>query len=331
MELHLPYPIPEKGNFQILPTDHILLVGSCFSENIYKKLSRLKFQTLTNPHGILYTPLSIATSLKTVLSKKVYCDKDLFDQNEIWHHWDFHSAFSDYSKENAVKKMNESVAGANAFLRSADVLIITPGTAFQYYFLDNEKKIPVANCHKVPGSFFKKQLLEISEMTTALQVAIDSLKTENEKLKIIFTVSPVRHIRDGIIENNRSKARLLEATHRLVEQNDNCFYFPAYEILMDVLRDYRFYEADWVHPNQLAVNLIWEQFCRFFFSETTTTILEEIEKIVCACEHRPLFPLSKAHQTFVRQTLQQIDRLSERFPFLDFQHEISCLNAAKNP
>lgn len=329
MHFQLPFPQPGKQTIKIEQGNKVMLLGSCFTEDIAKRLREAKFQVCSNPHGILYSPLSIANSLNVCIERELYPAKDLFLHHEIWHHWDFHSAFSDISKEAATEKMNTSVALATSFLKEADWLILTTGTAFQYYFLNESGGIPVSNCHKLPAASFKKQMLSALEITAALQATIAQLRQANPKLKIIFTVSPVRHIRDGLVENNRSKARLIEATHQLVAAHAACFYFPAYEILMDVLRDYRFYENDFVHPNSLAIETIWEQFSQTYFSEETRYITAKIQSIQQACLHRPMFPETKAHQNFIQKTLEKINAMKQQFPYLDFEEEIKLLECKR--
>lgn len=321
MQLQLSFPQPDQPITSIKHQDKILLLGSCFTEHIGKKLSEAKFSLYQNPHGILYSPISMANSLKACLDGKTYQQEALFLHHEVWHHWDFHSAFSNISREIALEKMNTSIAHANSFLKEADWLFLTTGSAFQYFFLKEEEAFPVGNCHKVPAGKFKKELLSISRITGIVQEVIAQVRAVNPKLKIIFTVSPVRHIRDGLVENSRSKARLLEATHQLLAVVPNSYYFPAYEMLLDVLRDYRFYENDWVHPSALAVNIIWEQFSKYFFTAATDSLLAEIQNIRQACLHKPLFPERKAHQDFVTQTLEKMNALKKRAPYLDFAAE----------
>lgn len=302
-----------------------MLMGSCFTEHIGKCLQEAKFKTLINPTGITYSPLSIAENLNSCLVGKKYLTEELFLQNEVWHHWAFHSSFSGISKEYALQKMNRSISEASVFLKNTDWLIVTMGSAFQYYFLEGINEITVANCHKVPAKNFKKVLCSVSEMNKAFENTIENIKSVNAKLKIIFTVSPVRHVREGIVANNHSKARLLETVHYLTEHIQNCFYFPAYEIMMDILRDYRFYEEDLVHPNNLAVRIIWEQYGNYYFSEETIALLVEIQKIQQACRHKHFFPETKACKDFERKVKNQIKALKEKNKYLNFEKEISLL------
>lgn len=326
MQLQLSFPEPMTSLPKISHLTPILLFGSCFSENIGKKLTENKFPVLSNPKGILFSPLALAQSLKMSLSGKIYQEEDLIFHQGVYHHWDFHSSFSALSASEALKKMNKANAVTAGFLKNAQWLVFTLGTAFQYYYLEEGvQKFPVANCHKLPANCFEKRLSSIPEICQALDEAIQRARITNPKLKIIFTISPVRHLRDGLIENNHSKARLIESVHILCEQLPDCFYFPAYEILMDSLRDYRFYDADMTHPGILAKEIIGEQFEQFFYSAETISLTTEIKKIRQACLHKPLFPGSPDHQEFIKRTLRQITHLSQAYPFLDFEAEQKAL------
>jgi len=252
MQFQLPIQIksPEK---QINYRDKILLIGSCFTEHIGNSLSELKFSTLQNPNGILFDPRSVCNSLISYIENKQYKKEDLFYLNEIWNSWEHHSRFSNINADDALKNINESQQQAYIFLKEADWLIITLGSSFSYR-LTNEAILGglqnnngVANCHRAPSQWFNKHLLTIDETVSLLDTTYHRLKQFNPKLKIIFTISPVRHIRDGVIENNRSKSRLIEAVHHMINKFPGLYYFPAYELVIDVLRDYRFYDIDMVH------------------------------------------------------------------------------------
>ena len=237
MELILPFQSPSFP-FNISFKDRILLMGSCFSEEISNKLQALKFNVIQNPNGILYDPLSISDALFSYIENKPFEEKNLFQLNGLWYSWQHHSVFSGINKESVLQKINDSRLGAHVFLKNATYLFITFGTAFNYLLKNNLQN--VANCHKAPGNSFIKNLLPVEEIRADLQSVITALEIFNPQLRIIFTVSPVKHIKDGIIENSRSKARLIEAAHAIAEEKQNAFYFPSYEIVTDILRDYRF-------------------------------------------------------------------------------------------
>lgn len=321
MQLQLSFP-KFFHSVKMTHKDSLLLVGSCFTGNIGQKLANAKFETLVNPQGIAFSPLAIAGSLRNCFRKKEYRQQDLIFFDELWHGLDFHTHFSAPARETALHKMNAAMAGANAFLCRADWLLITAGTAFQYYLLQaGKEKYPVANCHKIPAAHFEKYLLEITEITGCLKAVISEIRQVNPHLKIIWTVSPVRHTRDGLTENNRSKARLIEAFRLLAEEVPDSWYYPSYEILIDVLRDYRFYDKDLVHPSELATNIIWEHFSQQFFGALTLDLVHKIQKIKVACEHKVQFPGTSAHRKFIENILQQMSDIDEQHPGIDFSEE----------
>ena len=249
MEFQLPIQIeslPQPIGYQ----DKIMLTGSCFTEHIGNALRDWKFDTLQNPNGILFDPASVASGIIAYMEGRPYTEKDLVYFNELWQSWQHHSQFSHVDKGAALQGINESLARAHVFLKEAKWLIITLGSAFSYRLVENDA--PVANCHRAPGQIFRKHLMTIEEINTALDGCLYRLFQFNPSLQVIFTVSPVRHIRDGVVENNRSKARLIESVHHLVNKFGRLYYFPAYELVIDVLRDYRFYDIDMVHPNYPA-------------------------------------------------------------------------------
>ena len=319
MELLLPFHI-NPSHTKISYTDKLLLIGSCFTEDIGNRMKEAKFNVLQNPNGILYDPLSIGFTLTSYIENKKYTEDDLFFLNELWHSWHHHSVYSGPVKENVLQKINLAQSKAHQYLDEASWLVITTGTAFKYYLQSGQ---PVANCHKAPSSFFEKKLLSIEIIRQQLADVIQKLQAFNPKLKIICTVSPVRHIRDGVIENNKSKARLIEATHSLVSEFKNVCYFPAYELIIDVLRDYRFYNDDLVHPTSSATGFVFEKFCSAFVDYKSLQLMAEIKGIVSAMKHKPFHPESDSHEKFRKAQLEKINRITEKFPSLDLAHEIS--------
>ena len=318
MEFILPFQI-QTYPFTISYRDKIFLIGSCFSEDIGNKMKGLKLNVLQNPNGILYDPLSISEALVSYIDNKPVKEDELFELHGLWHSWKHHSIFSGISKKDVLSQINHSQSKAHFFLKKANLLIITLGTSYQYELKKNNK--PVANCHKAPSSFFKKVLLTVEETTFSLLEVLNKLKVFNPGLKIIFTISPVKHVRDGVIENNRSKARLIEAAHTLIEKKENVFYFPSYELITDVLRDYRFYTNDLVHPNDTAINFVFEKFCDSVLDDESKKIMEKIKGIVNAMNHRPFLKQSEAHQKFVRAQVANIHKMEKDYPFIDFSIE----------
>ena len=298
----------------------IMLVGSCFTEHIGNNMQELKFQTLQNPNGILFEPMSVCSSLVSYIQSKQYNELDLFQYNELWQSWNHHSRFSNPDKEACLTQINQSQQKAHEFLKKAEWIILTLGSSFVYKLKETGQF--VANCHKAPAQLFDKYLIPIDEQIATLDNTLHQLFHFNPKLKIIFTISPVRHLRDGVVENNRSKARLLETVHHLVNKFDRLFYFPAYELVIDVLRDYRFYDIDLAHPNYAATQFVMEKFSDYAFQESTVQLSKEIKQIVTAKNHKPFHPGSNQHHQFLKQQLEKTIALAQEHPYLDLADEL---------
>jgi hypothetical protein len=331
MEFQLPIniqPLPELISYK----DKILMMGSCFTEHIGDALEELKFPVLQNPNGILFDPVSVCKSLLSYAENKKYTEAELFQLNEVWHSWNHHSRFSNINGTAAIRIINESQQAAHEFLKRADWIIITLGSSFSYRLTltpipsprsgEGGKGGEVANCHRAPAQWFNKELLEINEIVSMLNGCIQQLQNFNPKLKFIFTVSPVRHIRDGIVENNRSKARLIESVHHIVSKYESAFYFPAYELVIDVLRDYRFYDIDLVHPNYAATEFVLEKFAESCIEEGSRQLMKEVKDIVIARKHKPFQPETKAHQQFLMSYFEKTMTLLKKYPFLDLKEEL---------
>ncbi|MEQ9231951.1 MAG: GSCFA domain-containing protein, partial [Cyclobacteriaceae bacterium] len=263
---HLPFPIPASP-IKISLADSVVSMGSCFADSIGSKLSDHKFNILSNPFGTIYNPISLCDLFNDEIN-----DSEIIENKGVYYHWQAHGEISALTKDDLLENLNSKRQNLKAALLKADWLIITLGSAFAYR-LKSSQKI-VANCHKVPQSEFTKELLSIEAMAESLSNAFQQLKTQNPSLNIIFTVSPVRHTRDGLVENNRSKARLMEVSRELSQSNDWITYFPAYEIMVDELRDYRFYAKDLVHPNEEAIDYIWKRFGETYFDPDTASFVE---------------------------------------------------------
>lgn len=319
--LDFPVVSPEP---RIKYGDKILLTGSCFTEHIGNSLANLKFDVLQNPNGIMFDPASVAYSLVSYVQGKRYEATDMFKLNELWHSWQHHSIFSDIDLERSLSRINESQAKAHDFLKNADWLLITLGSSFSYRLIEatSSERPGVANCHRAPAQSFKKHLMTIEEINIALDNCIHQVFRFNPAVKIIFTVSPVRHIRDGVTENNRSKARLIEVVHHLVNKFDKIYYFPAYELVIDVLRDYRFYDIDMVHPNYQATQFVLEKFMQSFVAEESQKLSEELQKIVTARKHRPSQPGTEAHRKFMQSNFERVKAIQEKYPHLNLQEEL---------
>lgn len=326
MDLILPFNTPTYP-FAIDHQSKIMLMGSCFSEEIGNKLQELKFQVLQNPNGILFDPLSICDALNFYLDDQPFDDTDLVFLEGIHHSWKHHSSCSKTGREDMLKSIESTAKAVRDYITKCDVLIISLGTAWYYQLKSSGKN--VANCHKAPAALFNKQLLTTAEIVCVFNKITERLARINKGIKLIFTVSPVKHLRDGIVENNVSKARLLDAVYTIKGQQPQVFYFPSFEIVNDVLRDYRFYKSDMAHPNEQAVQFIFDIFSQSFFSAECVMVLDRINQIIRAANHIPLNPESEAHQRFVAKELEVLEAFSRQYRSLDFSREKNLLLSAK--
>lgn len=324
MKFRLEFDI-KKPEQLVTHRDQLLLIGSCFTENIGQKLKHYKFSVLENPHGILFNPVSVAEALISCIENRRIGEEELFNLNEGWHSWKHHSRFSALTPGDALSKMNASTANAHAYLGKADVLMITLGSAWTYTLTGKSPHgtpgSVVSNNHKAPAEWFQRKLLSTEEVLQVLDHLIHRLFHFNPKLRIIFTISPVRHLREGVVENNRSKAVLIQAVHHLVDKFERLYYFPAYELVMDDLRDYRYYAEDLVHPNYFATQYVWEKLVAACMPEKTRSLMEEIHSINLAHKHKPFHEGTERHQQFLASYLEKTNKLAEQFPYLDFSEE----------
>jgi hypothetical protein len=309
MDFILPFPIKQFEK-QINIKQDVLLLGSCFAEEIGKKLHDRKFKAIVNPHGISYNPLSISNAVTDCIEGKIYSETHLFHHNELWQSFNHHGKFSSTNSAVCLQNINEEIKNAHTHLKSAKWLIVTFGSAFAY--TSKQTNTIVANCHKIPAAEFEKNILSKNQIVSVWNKQIEALKKFNPDLNILFTVSPVRYVRDGLVQNNQSKGILLNSIRNLVEQNANCFYFPAYEIVIDELRDYRFFKEDLVHPNELAVNYVWEKFVNALCDAETKKILSEYEPLLKSMHHRPLQEDTEAYRKFKLQLEEKIAALEEK-------------------
>ncbi|HZG26304.1 MAG TPA: GSCFA domain-containing protein [Chitinophagaceae bacterium] len=324
--LNIKIDPPETGiNYR----DEIFAVGSCFTEHISGRLNDLKFPVVQNPNGILFDPLSVSRSLVSYVECKQYHAEELVYLNELWQSWQHHSMFSGMDAGLVLEKINASQRAAHEHLQKARWLIITLGSSFSYQLAGNGEF--VANCHRAPAQWFRKHLASIDEMLASMEHCLHQLLQFNPTLNILFTVSPVRHIRDGVIDNNRSKARLIELVHHLVSKYQQLYYFPAYELVIDVLRDYRFYDIDLVHPNYAATEFVFEKFTASFIDEESRATMEDIRKIMAAYRHKPFQPASMAHQDFLKSYLKKIHHCKQKNPHINFDREIEYFKGHQLP
>jgi len=334
MNFRLELNIPSFSQ-QIRHADKVMLMGSCFTEHITAFMEKHKFRVLQNPHGILFNPHSIANATADYASGKVYDHNDLFESNGIWYSWHHHGRFSTINAAETLENINRSIEDAAGFLKECQWTIVTLGSAWVYALQAGAPAyhpgLIAANCHKVPASFFDHRMLELDEVLDSLNAITNNLRRLNPAMRIIFTISPVRHAREGLIENNRSKGLLHYALQRFWDAQHDCFYFPAYELVMDDLRDYRFYAEDMVHPNYQATRYVWDKFRSACISDQDEETLDEAYKIVSATQHRALYPESHAHQQFLKQTIDHAKKMEAKLPWIDFTSEIEILRKGLLP
>ncbi len=330
MDFHLeciPAPIAHKIHHR----HSLMLMGSCFTENIGNKLLAHQFKVLQNPNGILFNPVSVKLAINSYIKKETISEKDIFRLNEAWHSWNHHSRFSSITPDESIIKINQAISAANDYLRTADFLVITLGSAWVYELTEKApgytKGKVAANNHKAPADWFNRRLLDYSETIVLLQELVQSLQDFNPGLQIIFTISPVRHLREGFVENNRSKALLISAVHQMGALYDQCHYFPAYELVIDDLRDYRFYAEDMVHPNYAATNYVWDKFVMACMDENTRLLMKEINEINAAMRHRPFHEQSAAHQAFKSKYLNICMAMQQKHSFLHLDEQINYFSS----
>lgn len=300
-----------------------MMMGSCFSEHIGDKLIARKFKINLNPFGILYHPLAISSAIGRMIENKPFVSDDLKFENDRYVSFYHHGKFNHTDQQVMLNSINEAFKKGREQLLTADYLFITWGTAFGYSHKEAEENI-VANCHKIPGNQFKKRLAQPVEIIQEYQQLFNRLIGLNPDIKIIITVSPVKHLKDGLIENNISKSVLLLAANQLKTELKTS-YFPAYELVHDDLRDYRFYAKDMAHPSEEAIEYVWEFFKRTYWDNATTELNKKIENILNALDHRPLHPENEAHQVFIESVKKKVEELENNYPFLDFGKEKDSL------
>lgn len=314
MKLQTQIPLEKQSHNLMDYHSNVLLLGSCFSDNIGKKLDYFKFQNVQNPFGILFHPTAIESLIVHATEEKAYSEKDIFFHNEQWHCFDAHSKLSNTSKEGLLNDLNSIIKSTNNQIHKSTHIIITLGTAWLYRFV--ETNAVVANCHKVPQKEFVKELMPVEEITLSLENIVRLVKNINSEAVIIFTVSPIRHLKDGFAENTQSKAHLISAIHKGI--NNKLYYFPSYEIMMDELRDYRFYEEDMIHPNNTAINYIWDKFKKVWISEQALKTMNDVDVIQKGLLHKPFNSESKAYQVFLQNLETKKIELHKKFLHINF-------------
>ncbi len=319
MQFRTQIPVSKSNN----PIDYnskILSIGSCFAENMADKFDYFKFQNETNPFGIIFNPVSIHKLFDRVCKQELFEEKDVFFHNERWHSFDVHSDLSNSDRQELLETLNKAVSETHKQIKEATHIIITFGTSWIYRSVESNEV--VANCHKVPQKQFSKELLSVDEIQKSIQNTIESIETLNPNINFIFTISPVRHIKDGFVENQLSKSHLFTALHQVLKINNSQLsihnYFPSYEIMMDELRDYRFYNEDMLHPNQIAIDYVWKLFSENYISENSLSTMQEVDEIQKSLRHRSFNPESEQHQKFLAKLQQKISILENKISHIKF-------------
>lgn len=307
MPLMTPVALPERS-VQIAPQSRLVLLGSCFATHIGARLRGAGLRTEVNPFGVLYNPESIALAVDALLDGEVREDWLFYGRDEMWHSWLHATEFSALDKDTCLGRVEERFTAAREMLLQADVVCFTFGTNRVY---EHEDRI-VGNCHKQPAAEFKECALSVGEIVERWRKLLGRLHEANPQLQVIFTVSPYRYAKYGMVENQRAKATLLLAVEQLVTGNPNAHYFPAYEIQLDELRDYRFYAEDMLHPSEQAVTYIWQRFTSWAFTPETVKFSQEWERTERDLAHRPQNPDSEAHKTFIEKVMARREQLLEQ-------------------
>ena len=315
MNFQTQIPI-RKYDFPIDYTSKVLLLGSCFAENMAQKFEYFKFDTVVNPFGIIFNPISLEKLIVRSIRKNFFTEEDIFFHNEAWHCFEVHSELSNSDKEVFLNELNQLIDSTNWHIEKSTHCLITLGTSWVYKHIESNKI--VANCHKVPQKQFVKELLSIAQIEASLKKIIAEIQAINPNCKFIFTVSPVRHIKDGFVENNLSKAHLIAALQSSSFQLPASSYFPSFEIMMDELRDYRFYAEDMLHPNQTAIDYIWIKFFENYVDEKEFDLMNQVCEIQRALKHRPFNPNSESHLKFLENLNQKINTLVKKYPHFQF-------------
>lgn len=291
-------------------------LGSCFAENMDEKFNYFKFQITTNPFGIIFNSVSIEKLIARVVNQELFTEKDIFFYNERWHCFEVHSDLSHENKIQFLYNLNEQLKLTHYQINQLSHFIITYGTSWVYRNIDSQEI--VSNCHKVPQKHFDKEILSVETIEKSIKNTIYLIQKVNPNCNFIFTISPVRHIKDGFVANSVSKANIITALQSVISNLTSVNYFPSYEIMMDELRDYRFYADDMLHPSQAAIDYIWIKFFENYVSETEFATMQQVCDIQKALHHKPFNPNSESHEKFLLNLNQKIDTLAEKFPQIKF-------------
>lgn len=306
----------EKYQNPIDYNSRIMSLGSCFAENMAEKFEYFKFQNSVNPFGIIFNPVSIEKLVNRMVNKIEFTEEDIFFHNDLWHCYEVHSEFSDANKEDFLSNLNSILSETLNQISTSTHIIITYGTSWVYR--NKTSNEIVANCHKVPQSQFDKEIISVEAIEKSIANTINLIQKINPNCNFIFTISPVRHIKDGFVENQRSKAHLITALQSAICNLPSTIYFPSYEIMMDELRDYRFYADDMLHPSQTAIDYIWIKFFENYVSESEFSTMNQVCEIQRALKHRPFNPESESHKKFLDNLDAKIKTVQKLIPIIKF-------------
>lgn len=308
-------PFPKKIQY----CDKLFFIGSCFSNEISQKFSLYKFNVISNPFGTLYNPVSIYSIIERIVSKKFVSENDFFLDDDIYKSFDFHSSLAGINLSNLIFQTNQLIEQSYSFLKEARWIFITYGTSHIHEHISSKKV--VANCHKRPSYEFINRLLNFDEAFNYIEKTINIIKQFNPEIQVVFTISPVRYLKYGAFENQVSKSLLFVCLNELKRKYTEILYFPAYEIFLDELRDYRFYATDLIHPSNVGIDYVWNKLIEASFSEQTLNLKKQVQYIINSCQHRPMFPESKTYTLFKKSLLEKIEILEKQYPFLNFERE----------
>lgn len=314
MNLTTPIHITQSNN-QIESYSKIMTIGSCFSENIGSKLTESHFECLSNPFSTIFNPISIASLLSRSVRKQHFISEEIDHHNDRHFIYDLHSSYDSTEALQTLENSNKSIEIAHEYLSELDFLVITFGTSIGYRHIEQDRL--VSNCHKVPNNQFERHFLEDKRMFDSVSTAINQLIETRPDLQIIFTVSPVRHTKEGLVDNNISKSKLVLLCQKLTNQFNQASYFPSYEIMMDELRGYRFYKEDMIHPTQQAVDIIWNRFQDVYFGIPANEKVKDLQKLIRSFNHRPFDSTSEGHKLFHKKQMEELERLIKKYPEVD--------------
>jgi hypothetical protein len=312
------------SDYKISYQDPVMFIGSCFASEIGRQMEKGLMQVMINPSGVVFNPVSVANKIEMILKNRVFKVEDIYNFKGNYLSFYHYTDFSSDDPLRVIEKINKMNRDAHQFMSRTKFLFVTFGTAWVYRWKKSGEV--VSNCHKIPSEFFDRQLLTVNEIVKLWQKTLKDLHAFNPDIKIIFTVSPVRHLKDGAHGNQISKSILFMAIEEMLQHPAVIGYFPSYELLMDDLRDYRFYGSDMVHPSEMAIEYIWESFSNCYFNKGTLDLWRDVHKVIKASGHQIRSESSSSVKEFAENMLSQILILQKKAPFINFSSQIEYFN-----